>query len=196
MSVYRAVIAARDAMDDPTCPLSPGARSLWRDLASRVDVGGECYPSNETIANALCIGANAVRKLRRELEAFGALVLEREAHGRGHLNTYRLVLAAVANTDPQGSVSSRRKPILQDRLPGENRSENRSSGIAHIGEVGEVVKEPSRDHDAAAERARATYAAYADGMRSRGATPLPPQAYWISHSADIPDVWADVAQRA
>lgn len=50
---------------------------------------------------------------------------------------------------------------------------------------------PPTDDPDAAERARIAYANYVAGMRDHGAEPLPPRAYWLSHPADMPDVWAE-----
>jgi hypothetical protein len=193
MSVYRAVIAAREAIDDPACPLTLRARALWQYLASCVDRDGTCYVGMPTLCTALGgVERTTIKRARAELVAYGAVVVDVEAHGRGRLNTYRLVLAAVRETVHPRTVSPVGNGAPTHRLPGENGAETVHLSTAYIGEVGEVEKTHARDHDdEAAERARATYASYAAGMRAMGATPLPPQAYWLTHAADDPDLWAE-----
>lgn len=194
VSVYRAVIAARTAMEAHGCPLSSRSRSMWWYLASKVNRAGTCDASNASIARVIGVEPDAVRKYRRELEAFGALVTDDQVHGRGRTNAYRLMLAAVADTGPHGPVSVANTgphgPVSVERNRS-TRTENRSTRTAHIGEVVEEVEESFNRDDTAPERARTAYANYAAGMRAMGATPLPPGAYWMAHAADGPDVWAE-----
>jgi Helix-turn-helix domain len=110
MTVYRAVIWARDFVHAPGCPLSMTARLLLYELAAHAGDDGTCSPSVTRLAEGLGIHVTNVRRARVELVAAGAIKCEIN-RGRGHANTYRFPFVA------HPSANGDRPPAIRNGKP-------------------------------------------------------------------------------
>jgi hypothetical protein len=154
------------------------------------------------IAASTALPPGTIRDALGALEHVGLVVTLRRGGGTGTAArgaTRRLVLDPVDNgATARGNPAEFRATARGDRATARGDGATargtprhrvpRSLRVPRAGVAGEAFTAPPSDE---ADRARATYANYADGVRRMGAEPLSPRAYWLEHAADAPDVWAD-----
>lgn len=124
MTVYRAAIAAREALLSPVyAHLSDSASHLWLALTTQVNGAGECDPGVPRLAKLIRRSERTVRRARAELVDAGAIRVTfsdggKKPNGNPATNVYRLPLATVPQYPQpghgrQGYPSTTRSPATR-----------------------------------------------------------------------------------
>jgi hypothetical protein len=162
VSVFNAIRLYRDHVELADCPLSPWARSLWANLASRVNRAGIVDPAPKQTTLRIALGPSAdgrgvcrstVQRAQAELIEYGVLEYT-PAQGRGHTSQYRLALAdplersLCSDVSPAGKVAvQRRLRPVGDMEKVAVQHEKVAVQRSHIGEVEREVEEGSSNDD-------------------------------------------------
>ena len=127
--------------------MASGVRHLLRELAVYADwdTGGDCFPAEERLAEALAVGRDTVSGWVQDAQSTGWLKVDkpnpRERHGRGwNVNRYTLVLPADIREQAEAHAKARRLNqhaevgVEQDE-PGDPHGARRQSQHAEGGEL-------------------------------------------------------------
>ena len=145
-----------------------GVRHLLRELAVYADwdTGGDCFPAEERLAEALAVGRDTVSGWVQDAQSTGWLKVDkpnpRDRHGRGwNVNRYTLVLPADIREQAEDHAKARRQSqyaqvAVEHDEPGDRQEARRQSRHAEGGEseVGSEDVGATGEHVGKTPRAR------------------------------------------
>jgi hypothetical protein len=123
--------------------LSRSARHLAEVLANMAGVGGDCWPSVETLATRMGVTAANVRRARVELVNAGVIAADLSVGGPGRTNRYRFPVGdRLSTTRAPARESDPANPRGGARQPARWRAATRAVARGEVSKEGSIEDAP------------------------------------------------------